>query len=125
MNNLRNKQQFCLKLFCFCSHYQLHYHSLNRCLYDNTKYYNLGRYRLVGSVNCCGIIGLLIKPQLALVFVCFHSLLSVFLLKSWQDLARSYIFLALLIRILRRFLPRRSRKCKILINSFKNFYPGQ
>ena len=33
---------------------------------------------------------------------------------SWQDLARSYIFLALLVRILPRFLPRVSRICKIL-----------
>ena len=35
----------------------------------------------------------MIKPQSLSAFVCFHSLLSVFLLNSWQDLDRVYIFL--------------------------------
>ena len=45
---------------------------------------------------------------------------------SWyfrQDLARSYIFLALLVRISPRFLPRASKIRKILGKSFKIFCP--
>ena len=44
------------------------------------------RDSLVGSAKGCGIIGTLIKLQLASVFVCFHSILSVHLLNF---LARS------------------------------------
>ena len=44
------------------------------------------RDSLVGSAKSCGIIGTLIKLQLASVFVCFHSLLPVHLLNF---LARS------------------------------------
>ena len=69
---------------------------------------------MVGSANCRGRIGTLIKPKLAWVFVCFHSLLLAFLLKllarflaflafswiSWQDSWRFLDFLGFLDKIL-------------------------
>ena len=74
-------KQFCLQLLCYCSHYQLHCDSLKRCLYDKTKCYNSGRYSLVGSVNCCGIIGTLTKPPLASGFCLFSFTFVTFCLE--------------------------------------------
>ena len=97
--------------FCCCSHYQLHYHPLKYWIWDNTKYWNLEHDSLVGSANSRGRIGTLIKPKLAWVFVCFHSLLLAFLLArflaflafsriSWQDSWRFLDFLGFLDKIL-------------------------
>ena len=52
----------------------------------------------------------------------FNRKIRHFSRSSWQDLARSYIFLAFLVRILSRFLPRLSGNCKIFWQEFQDMF---
>ena len=74
---------------------------------------------LVGSVKCCGVVGMLIKPQLTLVLLTFVY----FSFEAYQ-LASSHLFLALLIEFLPRFLPRVSQNARVLGDHVIYFPPG-
>ena len=89
---------------------RLHYHSSKYWISENTRYWNFEHDSLVGSANSRGRIGTLIKPKLAWVFVCFHSLLLAFLLKLLARSSKIVHILGALDKNLTRFLLRVSRK---------------
>ena len=74
---VKQTHQFCLQVFCCCSHNQLAVLPDSVATLSFFEVLNIGQHKvlkrgsLVGSAKSCGIIGTLIELLLASVFVCF------------------------------------------------------